>query len=148
MKYFAYGSNMDQKRMKKRGVRFSERVHAILKGYSLKFNKITSDNPKKGYANIVPDKNGIVEGVLYEIVDSDLSKLDSCEGYPQHYKRVNVKVQLDDGKGIEAVTYIAQPDKVKEGLKPSKGYLAHLLAAKDLLSEQYYKKLEACETID
>ena len=145
MKYFAYGSNMDAERMRERGIRFSQRTHGILKGYRLEFNKIASRNPQEGYANVVRFENGIVEGVLYEIPDSDLSKLDMFEGYPDHYDRLMIKVQLDDGQKLEAIIYIAQPDQIAEGLKPSRDYLNHLLAAKDLLSESYRRKLEACK---
>ena len=148
MKYFAYGSNMDTVRMVERNIDFSQRIHAILKGYSLKFNKVAYDNPKEGKANIVPDEKGIVEGVLYDISESDLSNLDKYEGYPIHYDRIKVKVQLDDGQEVDAVTYIAQPDKVREGLMPSKDYLNRLLAAKDIISESYYRRLESLETMD
>lgn len=148
MKYFAYGSNMGPKRMKERNMNFSQRIHAVLSGYILKFNKVATGNPKEGYANIVPDEKGVVEGALYYISDSDLSKLDRYEGYPTHYERVKVKVQLDDGREVEAVTYVAQPDKVREGLRPSRGYLDHLLAARDILPKSYYRKLESWETLD
>jgi gamma-glutamylcyclotransferase len=148
MKYFAYGSNMDPERMSERSVSFSQRTHAILKGYRLDFNKVASRNPQEGYANVVKFENGIVEGVLYEILDSDLSKLDAHEGYPDHYDRVKVKVNLNDGQEVEAVAYIAQPNKVRDGLKPSRDYLDHLLAAKDLLSEAYRRKLEALQPLD
>jgi len=148
MKYFAYGSNMNPERMKKRGIEFSQRRHATLKAYRLEFNKVASRDPKEGYANIVQFENGIVEGVLYDIEDSDLSKLDRYEGYPDHYKRVEVKVQLDDRQGVEAVSYIAQPDRARYGLMPSRDYLSHLLAARDVLSEAYRRKLEAWQTLD
>ena len=148
MKYFAYGSNMDFERMRERGIRFSQRTHGILKGYRLEFNKIASRNPQEGYANVVKFENGIVEGVIYEIPDSDLSKLDKCEGHPEHYDRVKVKVRIDDRQELEAVTYVAQPDKVRDGLKPSRDCLNHLLAAKDLLSESYRRKLEAWQPLD
>lgn len=148
MKYYAYGSNMNAERMKERKINVSQRTHANLKGYDLKFNKVAYDNAKEGYANIVPDEKAIVEGVLYDISDSDLPRLDKYEGYPSHYYRVKVKVQLGDGQEVEAITYIAQPDKVTEGLRPMKGYLNHLLAARDILSESYFRRLEAWETLD
>lgn len=147
MKYFAYGSNMNPQRMRDRGVSYSTRFPATLKGYTLKFNKTASHNPKEGYASIVPDKNKVVEGALYEIPDTDILKLDSYEGYPDHYYREKVKVLSTTGME-EAVTYIASHDKVQEGLKPSKEYLKHLLAAGDILSEEYYQQLQLCETID
>lgn len=82
-----------------------------------------------------------MEGILYEIQDPDIKKLDRCEGYPNHYDRIRARVKLDDGKEVEAITYIARPDKVREGLKPSKEYLDHLLKGCDLLSEEYCEML-------
>ena len=147
MKYFAYGSNMNPQRMKKRGIKFSERIPVILKGYALKFNKIASRNPREGYANIVADINDVVEGVLYEIPDNDLKKLDQCEGYPDHYDHQKVKVLTSTGEE-EAITYVACPDKIAGGLKPSREYLSHLLAAKGMLSEKYYQRLCSTYTLD
>ncbi len=111
----------------------------------MKFNKTASRNPEEGYANIVPDENQMVEGVLYEIPDNDILKLDSYEGYPDNYYREKVTVSLTTDTE-EAVTYIASKDKVQEGLKPNKEYLKHLLAAADMLSERYYQQLQLWET--
>ena len=148
MMYFAYGSNMNPKRMQERGIKFSRREDAILEGWRLEFNKVASRNPKEGYANIEPDKETVVEGILYEIQNSDLEKLDIREGYPRHYNREKVKVKLDNGEEIETITYIAQLDKVRDGLKPSKRYLNHLLRGCDLLSKEYCEKLGRWETLD
>lgn len=148
MKYFAYGSNMNPERMRKRNINFSQRKHAILRGYRLEFNKIAKRNPEEGYANIVPDKNEIVEGVLYEITKSDLLKLDYFEGYPRHYDRVELEVEDDEKREVKAEIHIAQPDRISDRLKPSRNYMMHLLVAKDFLSENYFMKLIARETID
>jgi cation transport regulator ChaC len=148
MKYFAYGSNMDPDRMRRRGVRFSKRERAVLKGWRLEFNKASSRDPKEGYANIVKDEKGIVEGVLYEIPEEDVAKLDRCEGFPEHYGRIRVEVELGDGSRVEAVAYVAQPAWVREGLKPSRGYLEHLLRGSDLLSRGYVERLKKQETLD
>jgi len=148
MRYFAYGSNMDPDRMRERGVNFLKREHAILEGWRLEFNKVSSRNPDEGYANIVKDENSVVEGILYEINDSDLKILDRYEGYPNHYERIKVVVRMANGENVEAVTYIAKPDKVKDGLKPSREYLNHLLKGCDLLSEEYCRKLRRWETLD
>jgi gamma-glutamylcyclotransferase len=148
MKYFAYGSNMDPERLRTRGIRYLQRRHANLKGYRLEFNKVASRDPKEGYANIVAYENGFVEGVFYDIEDSDLEKLDRHEGYPDHYKRVEVKVGLDNRQEVKAVTYVAQPDKVRYGLMPSREYMNHLLAARDVLSESYRRRLEIWQTLD
>jgi len=149
MKYFAYGSNMNQEQMKKRGIHFLERTHTILRGYRLEFNKLASRNPQEGYANIVPNENEIVEGILYEISKSDLSILDSYEDTPKHYNQIKVNVKLDDEQEIEATTYIANSAKVREGLNPTREYLNRIInGAKGILSETYYQKLESWKTLD
>lgn len=134
--------------MKQRGIKFLGRERAVLEGWRLGFNKVASRNSREGYANIEKDEKGIVEGVLYEIRDPDLRKLDRDEGYPNHYGRIKVRVKLDDKQDVEAITYVAQPDRVRSGLKPSREYLDHLLKGCDLLSEEYCKMLEGRETLD
>jgi len=148
MRYFAYGSNMNPDRMRERKVNSLRGEHAILSNYSLQFNKIASANPMEGKANIISNAKDFVEGVLYDIEFSDIEKLDLVEGYPIHYYRTAVPVKLDDGTEVEAFTYIAQPNMVRDGLKPTKKYLNHLLAAKDILSKDYYQKLESWPTLD
>ena len=148
MKYFAYGSNMDAQRMNKRNVSFYKRRAGHLSGYRLEFNKV-ANNTRKGYANIVPDDSSLVEGALYDIDAVSLPKLDRCEGYPEHYLKIPEKIVLpSDGQEICAITYIANPDKTRDGLKPSKEYLSHLLAGKDILSASYFEWLQGIETMD
>ncbi|MFO8109383.1 MAG: gamma-glutamylcyclotransferase family protein [Thermoplasmata archaeon] len=148
MKYFAYGSNMDPERMKVRRVVFSKREHAVLEGWEIKFNKTSSVDSKEAYANIIPVEGGVTEGVLYEINEIGLEILDRYEGHPVHYRRKNIKVLTDDKEEVKAVTYVAEPREVGEGLKPSKEYLEHLLNGCDLLSRKYCEKLRKQETLD
>ncbi|MBC7091770.1 MAG: gamma-glutamylcyclotransferase [Nitrososphaeria archaeon] len=112
---------------------FSRRVHAILEDWKLVFNKISNHNPSEGFANIVPCKGSSVEGILYEINSFQINRLDVYEGYPEHYYRINFIVKLDNGQQVKAVTYVANPAKTKDGLKPSKAYLGHLLKGCDLI---------------
>jgi cation transport regulator ChaC len=149
--YFAYGSNMDPKQMKERGAPFTKRKHAVLKGYILKFNKKATGKkakPGEGKGNVVPDSHTIVEGVLYDITQSVLDRLDDKEGSPKHYDRKEMYVYLDDGTKVKAWVHIAQPSMVEDGLKPTKEYLSHYLKGKDLLSPTYYQWLEKVETLD
>lgn len=148
MYYFAYGSNMDSERMIERKINFHNRRWAVLQNYSLQFNKMASINPKEGKGNIMPDKKEFVEGALYDIESSDRNKLDSAEGYPAHYTRILVTVELDNGRKIDTFVYIAQSSMVKDGLKPTRKYLNYYLAAKDILSKKYYQKLESQSTLD
>ncbi len=55
---------------------------------------------------------------------------------------------MDDGEEVEALSYVAKPDKVKDGLRPSKEYLNHLLRGCDLLSREYCQKLKRWKTLD
>jgi len=144
--YFAYGSNMDQDRLRGRINSFHSRKHAILDGYNLVFNKRDSSYPGSGFANIVKGE-GRVEGILYEIDETSLKTLDYYEGFPAHYNRIEVEVECE-GKPLKAWVYVANENKVEEGLKPKKEYLNHLLKGQDLLSKEYFKKLQAVKTID
>ena len=146
---FAYGSNMSERRMRERNIAYYERKAAHLNGYRLGFNKVAQCNARMGYANIVIDNTGLVEGALYSIEPRLLPKLDECEGYPLHYLKSAIKIVLPKtGEEVCAITYIAQPNKVREGLRPSREYLSYLLDAKDILSTEYFKKLSETRTLD
>lgn len=144
--YFAYGSNMNPERMIERGVLFYSRQLFILPGYRLIFNKTVS-TPNAGAANIVPDEKGIVEGILYQVTLKGILNLDKYEHYPNEYDRVIMRVPDVLNKHLDLKTYIAQPDRTDNDLKPTKLYLDHLLAAEDLLSENYYNQLKMIETL-
>lgn len=142
MLYFAYGSNMDPERMRRRGVVYTSRLPARLPGYRLAFNKVASSQPPGvGYANVVPDPTGQVEGALYTVQRQSLPALDACEGYPRHYRRASAPVVLADGSQSPAIFYVAAPHRVARGLRPTRRYLAHLLAARDILTPSYYERL-------
>lgn len=135
--YYAYGSNMSEQRMLDRKIRFFSRKFGILKDYRLVFNKISKSNNNISFANIVESIGDFVEGVIYEINEYDIKKLDKFEGYPLHYTRKNVIID-----NISCVVYIAQNEWIKEGVYPTKEYINYLLEAKDLLSEEYYNKIK------
>ena len=150
MKYFAYGSNCNPAVMKRKGVGFTSRRRAVLRGFRLLFNKkaMRRSLPDDiGFANINEDADGAVEGILYEIIDDDLERLDRSERYPDHYDRIEVTVEADGGRE-RCCTYRAQPDKVRPGLKPSRNYLNHILAAGDFLSRQYYEALDKSQAYE
>lgn len=148
MKYFAYGSNCNPAVMEKKGVGYTSRERATLTGYRLLFNKMALREklpPGIGFANINVDPNHFVEGVLYDIVEEDLGRLDESERYPDHYTRIEVTVQANE-IDVACVSYQACPDKIADNLKPSRNYLNHILAAKDFLSWQYFEALNKAQT--
>ncbi|OAT80321.1 gamma-glutamylcyclotransferase family protein [Desulfotomaculum copahuensis] len=146
--YFAYGSNIDAERIKERIGFLPDRIPGTLGNWHLEFNK-TSKKTGEGFANIVPCPGEIVEGVLYAVTEEELQKLDCYEGVPAHYIRYQINVvRQDKGEVVAAVTYVANPDKVRDGLKPTREYLNHLLAGKDYMSEKYIQHLRAVEILD
>ncbi|MBN1367136.1 MAG: gamma-glutamylcyclotransferase [Dehalococcoidales bacterium] len=73
-----------------------------------------------GLASIRRVQGGKVSGVVYEISDKDLNRLDKAKGFPNDYNRIKVIVFDEDGTAMEAVTYVktGQP----EDSQPSKEY--------------------------
>ena len=138
---------MNPDRMKERGVAFYSRQRLVLPGYRLIFNKIVSTQ-NAGAANIAPDENGIVEGVLYKITLKGILNLDKFEHYPTQYDRVTLTA-IQQGLELSDIhAYIARAESTREGLKPSREYLSHLLAAQDILSTEYCNYLKLIETLD
>jgi len=146
--YFAYGTNCNPEVMGKKGIPFTSRKRATLEGYRLLFNKksLRERLPESsGFANITKWTDGVVEGILYEFDSQYLSLLDESERYPDHYDRIEVEVQTEQG-ATQCWTYQAQPDKTADGLIPSRNYLNHILAGREFLSEQYYAALDQSQT--
>jgi len=74
-----------------------------------------------GVASIKPFRGERVLGAIYEVSDRDLRQLDSYEGYPGNYNRLNITVLDEDGEAIKATTYIKSGQL--EETQPSKKYL-------------------------
>lgn len=137
---------MDNDRMRERGINFTSRQFAKLEDYKLVFNK-KAKGGDFGYANIEKSEGDYVEGALYDFPDNEISKLDSVEGSPFHYNKINVVVTNQSNNSINAITYIAHPDKIVNGLLPTSDYLKHLLAGQDILTPSYYSKLCKVKTL-
>jgi len=134
--------------MERKRVEVTRQQKALLPGYRLLFNKkaLRDALPDTiGFANINEDAESTVEGVLYEIPDEYLPRLDESERYPDHYDRIQVTVNTEQGP-VRCWTYQAQVDKTATGLVPSRNYLNHILAGKDFLSQQYYEALDKSQT--
>ena len=139
---------MDPEQMKERGVVFNRRLKGILKNYKLEFNKVSNIIPGAVFANIELEEDEIVEGILYDISEADILKLDQFEKFPDHYEKIWVDIYLNNSTLEKAIAYIAHLDMVKNGLKPSREYIDHLLKGCDCLSEDYCNKLRSIKTFD
>lgn len=140
--YFAYGSNMNPARMQARGLGFVQRCAGVLPGFQMRFNKAAVGKSGVAYANIAYRPASRVEGVLYQLHDTDaISVMDQYEGSPVRYSREVFGVSTG-GQQVNAWVYIANPSMLDEQLLPEQRYLQHLLSGKDLLSEGYRHWLE------
>lgn len=151
--YFAYGSNMDAARLftvrlEPEGVAAGPRIAGRLDGWQLAFNKQARTPPGAGAGNIVPAAGGCVYGTLNFLPARGFEVLDVHEGVAAgHYERRTVSVvRGDTGQAVEAITYVAL--KVGDGLRPTRAYLAYLLAGRDLLPVDYWQQLKSTPTLD
>jgi gamma-glutamylcyclotransferase len=152
--YFAYGSNMNaarliDDRLKGGGVADRpQRIGGQLDGWRLAFNKRVQTPAGAGAGNIVQAPAGVVYGTLNALPAKGFEILDHWEGVAAgHYERRTVPVvRADIGESVEAIAYVAL--RVGEGLRPTRAYLAHLLAGRDLLPTDYWEKLQATPTLD
>ncbi|WP_422000910.1 gamma-glutamylcyclotransferase [Reyranella sp.] len=151
--YFAYGSNMSAERLfvdrlRPGQVACGERVAGRLDGWRLVFDKRARTPPGAGAGNIVAATGDVVHGTLNLLPPAGFAILDRYEGVADgHYERRIVPVvRGDSGTTVEAVTYVAR--LTAEGLRPTRAYLAHLLAGHDLLPPDYLRRLRDTPTFD
>lgn len=115
MLYFAYGSNMNWRQIIERcpSVRFVG--IALLPDHKLAFTR-KSIKRGCGVADAVPEHDQKMWGVVYEINDLDVGKLDASEGYrpgrlKNSYFRRECMVLLDgdDQQPLAVFTYFGDP---------------------------------------
>ncbi len=113
--YVAYGSNLNIRQMKYRCP--TAKLYGVgeLKDYELQFKGY----PNSAYATIAPKVGSSVPIAVWKITSLDESSLDRYEGYPSHYYKENVSVNLGN-KSLDAMVYIMNP-KMDFAL-PSAGY--------------------------
>jgi len=138
--YFAYGSCMDyQGRMTADGYadEFALLGIACLNGYVFRLNKLASDQFHV-YANIQKQRDKSLYGYLYEISDTAEEYLDRREGYPNHYTKRNVTVDIDGTEYKKVIVYIAKSDRTCPVQLPIKAaYYHELVRGSERLPESY-----------
>jgi gamma-glutamylcyclotransferase (GGCT)/AIG2-like uncharacterized protein YtfP len=125
-RYFAYGSNMDSRTMQRTVPDATLVGSGRLNGFRLEFN-VYSDRWEGGAANLEPDEDGHVWGVVWEIPEAALEDLDTFIGHPTFYRREGVAVDLAGGERTECETYRVAHQKGY--VRPTPQYLARLRAA-------------------
>lgn len=99
--YVAYGSNLNIRQMKYRCPGAKLYGTGVIDDYELQFK----GQPHSAFATIAPKDGGSVPVAVWEISEKNEQALDRYEGYPSHYFKQNVPVQLD-GEEVNAMVYI------------------------------------------
>jgi gamma-glutamylcyclotransferase (GGCT)/AIG2-like uncharacterized protein YtfP len=143
--YFAYGSNMLEQRLKERVKSAEFFSNAWIRGYEVRFRKISIDD--SGKADLVQTGNpeDIVHGVVYQFDPADWHALDKHEGATRNnpgYDRVPIRVHTDSGSR-DVTTYLAQKERIDESLKPYTWYRDLILCGAEQhgLPEDYRQKI-------
>jgi gamma-glutamylcyclotransferase (GGCT)/AIG2-like uncharacterized protein YtfP len=117
--YFAYGSNMCTRRLRQRAPSAVPLATGCVSGYTLAFDKVSTDG--SGKCNIVAngkDENRVY-GVLYDVASAEASALDKAEGLGAGYFKTVIAVMTEAGERM-AETYIA--DRTSSRLTPYDWY--------------------------
>ena len=115
--YVAYGSNLNLSQMKYRCPQARLIGTGKIKDFELQFK----GNPFSAFATIEPKKGCSVPVGVWEITPQDEWALDRYEGYPTHYFKQTIPVEIGD-KSVKAMVYIM--DLKREFGMPSTSYYA------------------------
>jgi hypothetical protein len=149
--YFAYGSNMQSATLRgRRGVAYARAVPARVPGWRLVLDKPPLISVGHGFANIVPDADGEVLGVIFELSDDDFSHVELTEGVRiGNYDVVDVDAHPLAGEAPVRARSLSsrRRDPV---LRPSVRYMTLIIegAVEHGLPDDYVATLRAIEAVE
>ena len=151
--FFAYNELINEDYFKEIGLEHIQKVTVTLSAQRVVFNRLPPEAPNiegLGLPNIetTPDNAGMMEGVLYEMRDSFLAKLDEFHGYPKECNRQVMNLNAHDFHTVRGIVYFAQPDKVGKNLRPSKALIKVFRKARKEFSMLYFSRLMNTRTCD
>jgi len=118
--YFAYGSNLDVERLKKRVGNWTRTWRAKLENYQLMFAR-GYEGHEYGRADIFYSPRSTVYGAVFDLTDEQMTILDKYEAVDKGvYKRFPVPVKVNK-ELIKAITYVMV--KRIEEMPPDNEYL-------------------------
>ncbi len=130
-KYFAYGSNMNWEQMQSRCPSAKFLMVAVLRDHRLAFSRY-SKGRCCGVADVIDCPGSNVWGVVYEVSDEDMCKLDTSEGYKygreiNSYNREKKTVceGLAKASSLQVFTYVAEQQEGEH--LPDKKYLGLII---------------------
>lgn len=151
--FFAYAELMNEEFFRKQGLDYVDKLSVTLSAHRVVFDKIPSDEnalPGQGWSNIepTPDNSGMAIGIMYEMDDSYLPRLDEIHQAPQEYQRKVMRFNKHDFAMTNGFLYMARPEKIQHSLKPAKATMKILRQAKSSVPMLYFSRLMGIKTID
>lgn len=114
--YVAYGSNLNLEQMQYRCPTAKLVGTGVIENCELQFKGF----PTGAFATIGQKPGASVPVGVFDIQPMDERSLDRYEGYPSHYFKKTVPVQMTNGDKVNAMVYIMNP-KMQFGM-PSANY--------------------------
>jgi len=138
--YFAYGSNMLEQRLKDRVKSAEFLLNAWIRGYEVRFRKMSIDGSGKADLVQTGDLEDIVHGVVYQFDPNEREALAAAE---PGYDRVAIQVHTDSGDR-DVTTYLARRGRIDESLKPYTWYLEVIRCGAEQhgLPEDYRQRIQ------
>ena len=112
--YLSYGSNCNFEQMAKRCPGAIKVGNVKLTGSRLAL--------RRSFFTIIRDENVETECAVWKITSENIESLDRYEGYPVFYDKKQVMLKMDDGKSIEALIYVMQPQYERDYTLPTRKY--------------------------
>ena len=147
--YFAFGSNLDEQRLRIHCPSARFVLAARLAGHRLAFSIESKNTWHGGVADVLPSADYEVWGALWAIAGEQSRALDQQEGVfrrPPAYRRYSVTVTTAAGDCVSCRSYrVADPDP--DGFAPSPAYRETIQrgARAAGLPADYVARLEAIE---
>jgi len=150
IKYFAYGSNMYTARLIKRKIHSKKIDNGKLVGYKLKFNKRSIDKSAKATIFKTCKSQDVVLGVIFEISELDLPKLDNAEGVGYGYNKEWINVIDNKNNKHNVLVYIADESYIDNSLFPYLWYMKYIIegAKEHNLPLEYIDELKGINSIE
>ena len=150
---FAYNELINEDYFKENGFEYIDKVTVTLSAQRIVFNRLPLEGEGiegQGLPNIEPTPNnaGMMEGMLYDMYDTFLPKLDEFHGYPKECIRKVMDLNAHDFHTVRGIVYFAQADRIGDKLKPSKALMKLFRKSRKEMTMLYFARLMNTRTCD